>query len=33
MMLAEGDVRHHRARLHQAREALEDLREEEGGSA
>lgn len=30
MMLAEGDVRHHRARLHQAREALEALRAEAG---
>ena len=39
MMLAEGDVRHHRARLHQAREALEALAkdgavgEEDGGAA
>lgn len=30
MMLAEGDVRHHRARLHQAREALAELREAAG---
>lgn len=30
MMLAEGDVRHHRGRLHQARQALATLREEVG---